>query len=204
MNRRNFLQTGAVGTAAVLTLPAASIFEIGCSTSWIKTVQNDLPIIVGIANSILEVVTTATGSGALAAAAGALITAAVNALSASLTALSDAVTAYEASTGTGLARVIAALTAAQSDIKAVIQSLPAGTISPVVMTIIVAGVGTIITILSSIQALIPGASAAKVTARATTAAANPQVVMPNSASLKAGYNSVLMTIDSGYESAMLK
>jgi hypothetical protein len=200
MNRRNFLQTAGVG-AAVLTVPAMTIFTAGCSSSWITTVENDLPIIVGIANSILQVISTATGSGALAATVGAIVTQAVQTLTTSLQALQQAITAYQANTGSGLSKVISALTSAQTSIKAVIESLPAGTVSPVVLTIIVAGIGTVITILSSIQALIPGAAPTAMTARATSAASNPAVTMPNAASLKAGFNSVLIL--QGYGSAAL-
>lgn len=202
MNRRNFLQTGAIGTGLVLTAPALAIFETGCSTSWIQTVENDLPIIVGVANSILQVITTATGSGAIAGTVGALVTAAVQTLTASLGALQEAVTAYQANTGTGLSKIIAALVASQAAIKGVIESLPAGTVSPIVLTIIVAGVGTVITILSSIQALIPGAAPAGVTARAISAVSRQTVVMPNAATLKTGFNSVLWL--HGYEGAAVK
>jgi len=192
LTRRNFLATSAVGTGLALTAPALTLLTAGCSTSWITTVENDLPIIVGIANSILQVITTATGSGAIAATVGALISDAVTALSASLTALQNAIAAYQANTGSGLTKVIAALTSAQSDITKVIQSLPAGTVSPVVLTVIVAGIGTVITILSSIQALVPGASPVGVNARAVRAATTTAATMPNAASLKAGFNSVLM------------
>jgi hypothetical protein len=202
MNRRNFLQASAAGTGLVLTAPALVIFETGCPTSWIQTVENDLPIIVGIANSILQVITTATGSGAIAADVGKLVTESVQTLSTSLQALQDAVTAYQANTGTGLSRVIAALVASQADIKAVIQSLPAGTIAPVEMTIIVGGVGLVITILSAIQSLIPGAAPTGVTAKAISAVSKQTVVMPNAAALKTGYNSLLWL--HGYESAAVK
>jgi hypothetical protein len=199
MNRRSFLQTSAVGTAAVLTVPAMTVFTAGCSTSWITTVENDIPVIVGIANSILEVISIATGSGAIAAAVGAIVTDAVNALSASLSALQDAVLAYQASTGTGLTKVIAALLAAQADVQKVVASLPAGSVSTVVETVIIAGIGTVITILSGIQSLIPGAATASVTAKAVSAVSKSTVTPPNAATLKAGFDLVL--INYGFSAA---
>lgn len=205
MNRRKFLQAGAsagaitltagpvlMTSAGVLTTAGAAIFEVGCSTSWINTVLADLPTVVGIANAILQVIATAMGSGALASAIGAVVSEAVQALSASLQALQDAITAYQANTGSGLSKVISAVQAAQADANKVIASLPAGSVSTVVQAIIIAGLGAIITILSSIQAMIPGAAAPGITVRATATAASTTIVLPNAAAIRTGFNNVLL------------
>jgi hypothetical protein len=147
---------------------------------------------VGIANAILQVIATAMGNGVLASAVGAIISEAVQALSASLQALQDAITAYQANTGSGLSKVISAVQAAQADAQKVISSLPAGSVSTVVQSIIIAGLGAIITILSSIQAMIPGAAPASITAHATSAAASTTIVLPNAAAIKTGFNNVLL------------
>jgi hypothetical protein len=191
MNRRTFIQ-GTAAAGAVLTASSAAVFEAGCSTSWINTVLADLPTVVGIANAILQVIATAMGNGVLASAVGAIISEAVQTLSASLQALQDAITAYQANTGSGLSKVISAVQAAQADAQKVISSLPAGSVSTVVQSIIIAGLGAIITILSSIQAMIPGAAPQSITAHATAAAASTTIVLPNAAAIKTGFNNVLL------------
>lgn len=189
-SRRAFLKVASVGAAVGVVAPAA-VFVAGCSTAWVQTVLNDLPTVVNIVGSIVAVISTATGNGALNGVVGAAITVAVNALTASLKAFQDAVNAYNSNKSTGLNGVIAALQAAQTDAQKVIATLPAGTVSTTVQTIIVAAIGTVITVLSSIQAIIPGAAPAAVTAKATAAAVSSKISVPNAAALKAGYNSVL-------------
>jgi hypothetical protein len=103
------------------------------------------------------------------------------------------VTAYKAAGSAGtLSSVIAALQVAQKDVQGVIAALPAGTVSTVVNTIIVAGLGTAVVVLSSIQAIIPGAAPVAVTFRATSTATASKPVLPNAAALRGGYNAVLM------------
>ena len=201
MERRNFLKAGALGSGLVLTAPAMMVFETGCNTNWITVVENDIPVVLEIVNSVLQVITIATGSGALAAGVGAVVTTAINALVASLNAFADAFNAYTSSKSpASLGKVIAALEAAQNDVQAVINSLPAGSVSTTVQTIIVAGIGTVITILSAIQALLPGAAPAALTAHAQAGAVG--VVLPNAAALKTGFNAVVML--HGYGGAEVK
>jgi hypothetical protein len=202
INRRSFLASSAsmaaVAGAATFTIPAIE----GCSSSWITTVEQDIPIVVGIINSVLQVVSAATGTGVIAAAVSSLVSAAVQGLSAGLQALQNAVDAYQANKAGGLSGVISALLSAQKDAKAVIASLPAGAIDATWQTVIIAGLGTAITILSSLQALIPGAAPAGITAHAQVAAAKQTVILPNGAALKTGFNSVLYL--TGYASAEVK
>jgi hypothetical protein len=189
LDRRLFLKLSVAGAAvAVVSLPT-----LGCSTAWITTVLNDLPVVISIAQSIVAVVAEATGNGALAPIDAALISAAASALSTGLTALQDAVNAYNSNNSGGLAPVIAALLAAQTDATKVVSSLVAAgvTVNSDVQMIITAAMGTAATILAAIQSLIPGAAPASVTAKATATVALGKVTMPNAESLKYGYNSVL-------------
>lgn len=105
-----------------------------------RLLEDDLPVIIGIANSVLQVVSAATGNGVLAAGVSAIITEATTALTAALNALQTAISAYQAAeTGGNLAAVIAALQSAQQSVNGVIAALPTGTVSSTVDTIIVAG-----------------------------------------------------------------
>ena len=191
LTRRQF---GKGTLALAASAPIAGIGIAGCSTSWITTVMNDMPIIINIINSILSVITVATGNGTLATAAGAIVTQAATALSASLAALQDAVNAYHATPGASTtANLIAALKVAQADVQKVVQSLPAGTVNATVETVLVAGIGTVITILSAIQSLIPGAAPVAVQASmASSVSKAGPVVLPNGAALSSGFNSVLI------------
>ena len=103
-----------------------------------------------------------------------------------------AANAYNANKSQGnLNALIAALTKVQSDVQGVIATLPAGSVSPSIVAVIVAALGTAILTLSSIQALIPGAAPAVVTARAVAAVATGKVEPPNAATLKSSFNAVL-------------
>jgi hypothetical protein len=202
INRRTFFVRSATVAAGLATLPALATLE-GCSTSWIATVEADIPEVVNIVSSVLGVLAMATGNGFLAPGLSAIISTAVSVAVASLNALNDAVTAYKAAGSAGtLSSVIAALEATQKDVQGVIAALPAGAVSITVNTIIVAAIGTAVVVLSSIQAIIPGAAPAAVTFRATSAAAATKPSLPNAAALRGGYNAVLML--HGYGQLALK
>lgn len=190
LSRRDFGKTSllAIGTAAL-----AGTGTVGCSTSWVTTVENDIPEIVNIVSSILSVISVATGNGAIAGAVGTIVSEAISAFQAALAAFQAAVIAYNGGKGQGtLQAVIDALQSAQQSVQAVVAALPAGSVSPIVDTIIIAGLGTIITILSGIQTLIPGAAPVGVTTAATATAILTKPVLPNGAALRSGFNAVLV------------
>lgn len=193
MERRTFLKTGAVGSALLVVGGGApALLVTGCSTNWIQTIENDIPEIVNIITSIISVISVAEGNSTLPAAAGQVIQTAVAVAQQSLSALQDAVNAYKANESQGnLNAVIAALNAAQADVQKVVGALPAGSVAPAVITVIVAGIGTAVTILSAIQVLIPGAAPAPVTAAATKAAKKEKIVVPNAAAIRTGFDAVL-------------
>jgi hypothetical protein len=202
-NRRTLFINGGRLAGAALALPSLALLEGCTSTSWIATVEADLPEVVSIVSSITGVLGVATGNGAPPADVAAIIAQAVAAATASLNALNDAVVAYKGSASAGnLAAIISTLEAAQKDIQGVIAALPAGTVSTTVNTIIVAAIGTAVVVLSSIQAIIPGAAPAAVTFRATSAASATKPTLPNAAALRGGYNAVLML--HGYGQLALK
>src|SRR5579875_93917 len=202
MNRRDFGKLALTGGAAIAAAPSAILLD-GCSTSWITTLENDLPELVNIAGSIVSIVAMASGNGALPADLAPAITAAAQALQVSLGALQDAVSAYNGGKGSGtLAAVTAALTAVQADAQKVIASLPSGTVSTSTETAIVAGIGTLVTILSSVQLLIPGGAAPNQVAKAQATAMMEKPSLPDAATIRTGYNSVLIL--NGFESAAIR
>lgn len=190
-SRRDFGKTALALAAAGVS--ASSLELVGCSTAWIDTVEADLPVVINIVGSIVAVIGQATGNGLLSGTVAAALQLGATALTASLEAFRDAFNAYTANKNANtLAKLIAALQSAQADAQKVIAALPAGSVSTTVQTIIIAGIGTVVTILSSIQALLPGAASAAVTLKATANASASKIVLPNAAALKAGFESVLL------------
>ncbi len=193
ISRRTFGKQAAllaVATAAI-TLPELE----GCSlSSWLTTVEGDLPEILNIITSILAVVTAATGSGTIATDVTAKVDAAVKTFQALLTTLQSSVAAYSANKSAGnLAALIAALQAAQAGVPNVISTISLIT-SPTVATVIVAGFGTAITILSAIEALVPGAAPAAMKAAAAQlqSTASNKIQLPNKETLRTSFNAVLI------------
>ncbi len=206
INRRQF-GTLAVAGAAAMTTGGSVLMIDGCSTSWITTLENDLPQLINIASSIISIVSLASGNGTLPAALAPEITAAAQALQASLTLLQDAVNAYNGGKGNGtLAAVSAAVAAVQADAQKVIAALPAGTVSTNLEVAIVSGIGLLVTIISSIQLLMPATPAptpalAATVDRAKATAAMGKATLPDAATIKAGYNAVL--VHCGFGSATI-
>ena len=190
LDRRMFLKLSAAGAAvAVVSVP-----NLGCSTAWISTVVADLPVVVNITESILAIISQFLGNGSLGGLNAATIANAVNVLSAALTVLQDAVAAYQtAQTSGALNDVIAAIKAAQAGVAKVVSALVSAgvAVSSTLQMVITAAMGTAATILSAIEALIPGAAPAAVTRLSQATVAASKVSVPNSDSLRFGYNSVL-------------
>lgn len=202
MNRRQF-GTIAIAGGAVLAAGPGTIALDGCSTSWIATLEKDLPTLVNIAGSIISIVAIAQGNGALPAALAPEISAAATVLQASLQALQSAVAAYNGGKGAGtLAAVTAAIAAVQTAAQKVIAALPAGSVSTPTETAIIAGIGLLITLLSSVQLLMPGGAPAPAVAKARTRAVVERPSMPDAATIRTGFNAVLQL--HGFESAMIK
>jgi len=185
LDRRTFLVLA--GSAAVVGTAGTT----GCSTSWITTVIANIPVVINIADSVVSVIGEATGNGTLPVDVAAALSAAMKAAVASLNAFQDVANAYNADKSDGnLAAMIAALTKTQNDVQGVVTALPAGSVDPNVVLVIIAALGTVILTLSSIQAIIPGAAPVAVTARAVSAAVSGKVSPPNAATVKYGINAV--------------
>lgn len=189
ISRRGFFGRSLVAAGTLALLGSPMIGLSGCSTSWMTTAENDLPIVVNIATTIVSIVATLTGNGGLTPAAVVIIQEAANVFSAGMSALQDAINAYKSSpTASLLAKVIAAIDAVEADapkVIATISQVPANVVS-----IITAGIGTAISLLSAIESLIPK-SAVVGTVLATRAQA-VKVSMPNAAQVKSNWNAVLV------------
>ncbi len=202
INRRQF-GLGSLAGAAVISSGGGVALLTGCSSSWITTLENDLPQLVSIASSIISIVALAQGNGALPAALAPDIAAAAAALKTSLQDLQSAVTAYNNGKGSGtLAAVTDALIAVQTSAQNVIAALPAGSVSTPTETAIIAGIGLLITLLSSVQLLMPGGAPAPAVAKARARAVVERPSMPDAATIRTGFNAVLQL--HGFESAMIK
>ena len=203
ITRRQFGK-GTAALAAATALIAMPELE-GCSTSWITTLENDIPELVNIAGSIISIVALATGNGTLVANDAALITAATQVLQTTLQALQTAVAAYNGGKGQGTVQAIsAALAAVATDAQKVIAAITAsGVAVPTnVQTSIVAGIGLLVTIVSSIQLLLPNApvpATVGLTAKASATTAIAKTAPPNKAQIRSGYNAVLVLQGFGAE-----
>lgn len=202
MNRRNFLKASTTGAAVAVAAPSI-LLTTGCSTAWISTVINDIPELINIADSVISIVGVATGNGTLATAAGATVTTFANVLKASLTAMQDAANAYNSNKSQGnLQALIAATQAVQNDLANITAALPSGTVSSSLQTSLVAGIGLAVTIMSAIQAIIPGAAPVAVTASAVQAVSQGKVSVPNADTIRYAYNCTLRI--KGYPGQVIK
>jgi len=193
MTRRNFGLSALTAAAALSALPSTALVA-GCNTSWITTAQKDLPVIVQVGETVIAIVGALTANGELTPVAIALIDEAAKGFSASLTLLQDAITEYQANPGaSALARVVAALDAAQNDAPAVIAAisqLPARIIS-----VITGAIGTAITLLAAIESLLPSTVAPAGNKAAVKASARiavkTKIELPDAQVLKGQFNSLL-------------
>lgn len=198
MQRRTFMKAGGVGLAVAASTPAMLLLE-GCPTvdQWVQAAENDIPVIVEIITSITGVVGEATGNGTMTTAVAAIVSQSVATLRAGLDAFKNAVDSYKAAKTQGnLQAVIAALTSVQKDVTSVLGTLPISI--PGIGSIIVAAVGTAITVLSSLQAIIPGAAPAPAQLGVAAQAVKQKVNVPNAGTLRVGFNTVLLAHGYGH------
>lgn len=193
MNRRSFLKrssTTLLALAAVSLLPA---FTAGCSTSWITTAEKDLPVISAILTSTLGIVADATGNAALDAVGQAALNVAINAASAGLVTLSSLVTDYNASPSASvLVKITAALTDVQQNLNGILSA--AQIKDTALQTAIAGGIGVAISVVSSIELLIPSSA---VSAKSAAIGVKPvKIEVSTPAEIKARYNAIVLA--SGY------
>lgn len=202
ISRRRFGFLTAAGTAALATIPSLGI--LGCSTAWIAVAEKDAPIVVSIAETVVSVVATLTGSAVLTPAAVALIQEAAAAFQAGMQALSDAIAAYKASPDqTTLGKVVAAINAVEQDAPKIISAItqaPGGLIS-----VITSAIGIAISLISAIESLLPTTTTITGNAVAvppTKRMAVTGVKLPDAQTMKSNFNAVLSVY--GYGQFMVK
>ena len=151
-SRRQFLSTVGTG-AAVGAFAAAPLVLEGCDAQkWISIALSDLPVILQIAESIISIVGAASGQDTAADVAQAQ-NAAAQAKQALLTAQS-LIQQYQASpTGDLLSKIDAALVAAQTNLSSVLSVLHIA--NPTLQATIAASIGSALTIVVALQALVP-------------------------------------------------
>lgn len=157
----------------------------GCSTAWIDVALKDLPIVISIVTSILSIADVSAIPQAQAAGAEA---------QKDLQVLQSAIADYKAakdaaSQANALVKVQAAISAAQSHLGDILAAVHVS--NPAKQAAISAGVGVALSVLASVQALLPS-NAPKVS-RAVHLASPRQV--------KSQYNSA---IGGAYPSAVLR
>ncbi len=194
LTRRNFAKASAL--AATATLVPFSIE--GCSTSWIVTAEQDLPTILSIVESILSIAALASGNGTASAGEVSAITSIGNTIKASLAALQAVIASYNAApSSTLLAQIAAGLSAIQQNLSAILAA--AHIANNALQTTITTAVGLALSVVASIQLLMPAPAPATVKAKLAVGVVQrpgvPVIVTSKpsiitSGQLKYAYNSV--------------
>lgn len=179
--RRQFL-------AMVLScgLVFATIPMTGCSTSWINTALQDLPVLVQIATSILSIVSAAQGNGTLPAAEAAQITSISNQVKSDLQLVQSLVTQFQTTGSTTLlGQIDAALTSVQSNLQAILTAAHIGNVA--LQTTITTSISLALTVVVAIQSLVPVSPTPAPAARVARVPMKP----PKAADIKTDYNAIL-------------
>jgi len=153
----------------------------GCSTGWIQTAISDAPIVLQIVLSILSIVDVKAIPAAQSAGSQAQ-----QDLALLQKYLADYKTAQANSPqqSQALTNIQAALTAAQTDLNAILAAIHVS--NPQKQQAIAAGLGVALTVLAAIESLIPKPAVTGVKATAPVALLKP-------AELKRTYNAVIST-----------
>jgi hypothetical protein len=190
MNRREWLKSTGTGVALAGVGGSAVLME-GCNaTTWITMALNDLPVILQIITSILAVIGAAKGS--VSASAMAIAQKAANDASAALLEAQTFIKQYQANSSTTLlGQIDDALTTAQSQLGAILGVLHVT--DTALQATLAAGIGSALTIIVAIQALVPVTPVATVK-RAELA---KSTVDDQSIAIKAAYNECVTAAGGG-------
>lgn len=151
MERRNLLKSLTVGSI-VLATSGPTLMVAGCSTSWITTAVDDIPTISNIVGSVLSIV--ALGNPALSPELSALINAGLQAASAALVTVQSLISDYKTAPNASiLTKIDAALTDVQTNLSSVLSA--AHIKDAALQATISTGISLALTVLSTIQLLIP-------------------------------------------------
>lgn len=175
LQRRDFLIAGSAGVAA------STLGLSGCSaSSWITIAINDLPTILQIVTTIISIVGAASGS----ADAGA-VTVATNAANQALADLKEVellIQGYQtAPSASVLAKIDAGLMDVQTNLAGLLTAFHIS--NPVLQATLAAAIGSALTILVALQALIPApatSSALRVELHKAAASSNNALVLKRS------------------------
>lgn len=194
MNRRQLLKVGTAASAVALITPGV-LLTTGCDTSWIATAVDDIPTISNVIGSVLAIV--ALGNPSLSPDVAAAINFGLSAASAALVTVQALITGYKTSKdATVLAKIDAALTDVQTNLASVLSA--AHIKDAALQATIATGISLAISVVSTIQLLIPAAVSSKRDAalavgvsRATAKASIPQKIrVTDSTTIKLMYNVV--------------
>jgi hypothetical protein len=181
MNRREMLRNSATGIALTGTLSVAAL-ESACNAgSWISIALADLPTILQIVTSILSVATAAQG-GTVPPNVLSKVTEYGNDAKIALQTAQSVITSYQTAQGSAkpglLGQIDSALTAAQQNLSGILGVFYVN--DPTLQATIAAAVGSAITVVLAIEALVPAPPAptpAKVRLLAAKKANNGSAVM---------------------------
>jgi len=153
MDRRDFIHKTTIGTLSLASITSGFMLE-GCSTSWITTALNDLPVIVKIATTIATIVADALGGGIISLAIAAAIQTAATAVQTGLALVQQLVKDYQAAPNASIiAKIQTALTDVQANLTAI---LSAAHIDNVALQAVISGaVGLAITVVTALMSLLP-------------------------------------------------
>jgi len=171
---------------ALVFILAVSLTTMGCSTSWINTALQDLPVLVQIATSILQIVSAAQGNGTLDPATATSITTISNQVKSDLTLIQSLVTQYQASPSpTLLGQIDSALTAVQGNLNAILTAFHVS--NSALQTTITTSIGLALTVVVAIQSLVPLPPSPAPAARVARVPIKPM----GAAQIKSTYNGIL-------------
>jgi hypothetical protein len=152
-NRREFIGHLTAGTLTLAALSSGFVLE-GCSTSWVTTALNDLPVIVNIATTIATIVADALGGNIISPAIAAIIKTAATAVQTGLALAQQLINDYNAAPS---ASIIAKIKQTLVDVQAQLtQILQAAHIDNAALQATIAGaIGLAITVVTAIMSLLP-------------------------------------------------
>jgi hypothetical protein len=155
-SRRKFILTSA---AAGALLGGGVVTLEGCSVDWITTAIADLPTIINIATTVLEIVADALGQSALSPAIAAIINTAATAAKATLVLVQALVQNYQSNPSASvLAQIKADLLTVQSQLGSILAA--AHIDNPALQAAITTGVALAIGTVDLILSLLPSSNIA--------------------------------------------
>jgi hypothetical protein len=194
VERRRFI-TGLVTAASAIGLGVLCFTVTGCPSnaqvnSWIATAEKDTPVIKSVLLSVVGIATVATGNGEFAAPALALVNTAVNASTAALATIQTLLADYSAAPNADtLTKLDAALGDVQTNLSKILSSIPGYSVSPAIASSISAGLSLAVTVISSIQLLIPSSKVSLLANSTGTPHAPVKLMAPED--IKSQYNNVI-------------